>query len=217
MSKENIICFTLLLSALVAPKYLIPCNSIEYNPAHITSYNLEISKLRSDVDNLKLSLKTDRTRFNRLDLRTPCNYSGEELNSVLTNTNIAGLGATFAEAEKIYKVNALFLIAMAMQESGGGSSTEARLCNNLFGFESYDNEPSNAAHFNSYSDCILSVASYMSKNYLDATGQYFSGYKPSDVNFSYCTDKEWASGIESIMFDLSNKIQANEKNLGVKS
>ncbi|MFN8631956.1 MAG: glucosaminidase domain-containing protein [Chloroflexota bacterium] len=57
------------------------------------------------------------------------------------NTSLPPLGAAFLAAEAKYGVNAKFLLAAAMHESGMGSSAIARIKHNLFGYNAYDRDP----------------------------------------------------------------------------
>ena len=56
-------------------------------------------------------------------------------------TSLPPLGTAFIAAEKRYGVNARFLLAAAMHESGWGTSYISRDKHNLFGYNAYDRDP----------------------------------------------------------------------------
>ena len=56
-------------------------------------------------------------------------------------TSLPPLGAAFIAAEKKYGVNARFLLAAALHESGWGTSYISRVKHNLFGYNAYDRDP----------------------------------------------------------------------------
>ena len=66
------------------------------------------------------------------DVRTKSNVSVEVLNQKLKGV-LAGKGEHFKKAEEQYKVNAAFLAAIAILESGNGQSNLARRRLNAFG------------------------------------------------------------------------------------
>ena len=60
-------------------------------------------------------------------------------------TSLPALGSAFLDAERTYGVNARFLLAAALHESGWGTSYIARTKHNLFGYNAYDHCPSTCA------------------------------------------------------------------------
>lgn len=146
-------------------------------------------------------------RFYNYDLRTPSNLTGEELNRFLKGTALEGLGDAYAKAEKEYGVNAFTLIALSILESNWGKSRIAQEKNNLFGFRAYDRDPYNSAmHFTTKEECILTVARYLSENYLNPKGRYFNGFTLEGVNVKYSTDKEWYLKVTNIMNRLVKQV-----------
>ena len=110
-----------------------------------------------------------------------------------------GLGQYFYEAEQAYGVNSVFLLSIAILESGWGKSTLAQTKNNLFGYQAYDNDPNKAMYFSSKAEAIHTVGSHLAKNYLRSDGKYYNGATPAGVNVMYCSGGEWASKVVSIM------------------
>jgi beta-N-acetylglucosaminidase len=144
--------------------------------------------------------------YSRLDLRTGSDLTVQQLNEMLLGTNLAGMGMYFHEAENNWNVNALFLIALAGEESGYGSSHLSKEKNNIFGFHAFDDNPEAATSYSSVSECINDVAAYLSVEYLSSRGQYYMGDTVGDVNHYYCTNKEWANEIVTIMNELTSKL-----------
>lgn len=66
------------------------------------------------------------------DVRTPSNVTAETLDKNLKGV-LAGSGEHFKQAEKEHNVNATFLAAIAILESGNGTSAKARRRGNAFG------------------------------------------------------------------------------------
>lgn len=131
------------------------------------------------------------------NLTIPSEISAEYIDIKLKGTAMEGLGGAFKEAEKKYGVNALFLVGLAIHESGFGTSKLAKSKNNLFGFRAYDRSPmKSAADFRSKEECIDAVARYLSKNYLNPGGKYFKGYGIADIGVYYATDPMWSSGVQ---------------------
>lgn len=92
------------------------------------------------------------------------------------NTPLPNLGAAFLAAEREYGINARFLVAAALHESGWGSSSISRTKHNLFGYKAYDHCPSTcAAAFDSYAAGIDGVAAFMKQAYLVPSGRWWGG------------------------------------------
>jgi beta-N-acetylglucosaminidase len=202
---------SVLLSAIL-PNYVIKCSSQQ-------QYYPSTDRLQSKVEHLDKQVNMLNSKYSRflkypdywdMDLRTPCGYSADDLNSLLRNTRLNGLGGEFYTSEKVYHVNALFLIAVAYEESGLGTSNEAISKHNLFGFCSYDNSSGSATAFNSYGSCISSVAENLSENYLNNDGCFFRGYTVRAVNENYCTNKYWSQDVVLIMSGLNSLLQSHK-------
>jgi uncharacterized protein YraI len=140
-----------------------------------------------------------------LDLRLPSTVSAEEIDQFIRSNHpespLVGLGSAFIEAQKRYGVNAQYLAAHAILESGWGLSSIARDKNNLFGYGAYDEDPyDSAAAFASFRDCIQFIAYFVRTQYLEPTGRWFGGASTLDgMNVHYATDPDWAEKIAAIM------------------
>lgn len=145
--------------------------------------------------------------YTNLDLTIPCSYTYEELNKFL-RYGLEGLGKVYKQAEEEYGVNAMFLIAVSALESNHGRSKIAQEKNNLFGFSSYDVNPSRySAKYESKEDSILSVAKYLKDNYLNQQGKYYKGKTIKDVNYYYCTNSDWYQKVNEMMTVIDYKIK----------
>ena len=115
------------------------------------------------------------------------------------NTPLPPLGAAFLKAERDYGVNAAVLLAIAMHESGFGTSDIARVKKNLFGYHAYDRDPFKWAEtFPSYAAGVDVVAKYLHDDYLLPTGQFWHGYTTlRAVNLSYASGVHWQDGVST--------------------
>jgi hypothetical protein len=92
------------------------------------------------------------------------------------NTPLPALGAAFMAAEAKHGVNARFLLAAAMHESGWGTSSISRRKHNLFGYNAYDRDPGRyASAYRGYAAGIDDVAQFIKEAYLTPGGRWWSG------------------------------------------
>jgi hypothetical protein len=134
------------------------------------------------------------------DLRLPSNISAWAIDRFLAlATPLPPLGAAFKLAEARYQVNALYLLAHAMLESGFGRSYIAQNFNNLFGWTAYDRDPVlYATRFPSFAASIDYVAMRISDSYLDPDGIHYGGAPTLRGMYRYATDPLWESKIAQI-------------------
>lgn len=115
-----------------------------------------------------------------------------------------GTAAGFIEAQRVWGLNSLYLLAHAAMESAWGTSAIARDKNNILGFMAYDSSPYlSAATFKSTADCALYVGGYIRKEYLNEDGAYFNGRHLLGMNEKYATDPMWAIKIARLMQNLA--------------
>jgi len=127
------------------------------------------------------------------DLRIPTPLTSMDLNATVRRTPLEGLGEIWKYEEYKYSVNALFLAALAILESGWGRSKLAQEKNNIYGFMAFDSSPyASAKTFPSKTHCILYVAEYLSRHYLTPGGRFFSGTTPESIGKFYASDPDWA-------------------------
>ena len=125
----------------------------------------------------------------KMDLRKPSHVTADDLNAV-ASAGLTGLGGAFAQAEKTYHVNAVFLMAIASVESGKG--TIMFRPNNMFGY--------GQSGFSSKAQGIQVVASGLSSRYLSPGGGLYGGSPTiSGVSKRYCTSSTWTGKVAQYM------------------
>jgi hypothetical protein len=138
--------------------------------------------------------------WTEFDLRTPSRLTAADIDNLLKNCPMAGLGLAFVKAGAKHNVNARYLCAHAIHESGWGRSAIAQTKNNLFGFQAYDESPmASAKVFKSLEECVDYCAGYISTFYLTPGGRYYNGPTLKGMNVKYATDQKWADKIAQIM------------------
>ena len=104
------------------------------------------------------------------------------------------IGESVLLNEKKYGVNAYFILGVASQESGFGTSLMARKKNNLFGIGAYDEGSyENALSFNSKSECVEYFCSLILL-YLESGRS-----TPATIHKRYASDELWASRVVQLM------------------
>ena len=159
-----------------------------------------IAKLQDE-----LTLDMDLTAPSGLtlsDYKTILGYNDRDKNNIFAD-NVE----VFYNAEQKYGINGIFLAAIGIHESAWGTSYLATEKNNLFGYKAYDRDPINSAQdFETYEDCINTVAEALSKNYLSTTGSYYYGTTVESVNTKYATSKNWHEDVYYFMEYLYDKL-----------
>lgn len=126
------------------------------------------------------------------DTRTKSDISAEQLDAKLKN-KLSGCGQYFIAAQNKYGVNAEFLAAIAIHESGNGASRAARTKNNFFGLMGKRGQ----LKFNSPKECIDYAA-----NNIARPGGFYHGrkrYTVISIGKRYATSKLWTQRIISTM------------------
>ena len=187
---------------------LSPSTSIRVAPYNSS---MEIGKKYYSADGINFEDFTLENPFLFRDLRKPTNYSAEELDKVYSLMNIqgsrlAGKGAIFKEAEDLYQINALYLMAHSALESAWGRSQIAKDKNNFFGIAAYDTTPYDSAKsFDDVDKGILGAAKWIRDNYI-GYGRTYLGNKSSGMNVLYASDPYWGEKIASIMMTINSKL-----------
>lgn len=117
----------------------------------------------------------------------------EQINQLLANTNMKGLGAAFVKAEQEYRVHALALAAMAALESGWGQSEFARTRNNLFGYGAHTENPNAAVTFYTRDESILTASRWLATQYLTPGGKYYRDGTLATIGPIWAAD-DWSDG-----------------------
>ncbi|MEH7511726.1 SH3 domain-containing protein [Gottfriedia acidiceleris] len=166
---------------------------------------------------------TSRDSYQFIDLRTPSPVTAAQINTYIASnvksgvkSILTGQGQLFIDAGNKYGVNALYLAAHAIHESGFGTSQISLGKNNLFGFGSYDATPYIASYkFMSVKENVEYIARSIKSTYLNPSnwkyrGAYL-GFSTKDMsnvridaasegmNFYYATDPNWGNLIAQHM------------------
>lgn len=124
-------------------------------------------------------------------------YDADDLAKGLLH-DLVPLAPFFIEAQETYGIDAVFLAAIAAEESGWGRHQFRK--NNIFGFEKCD--------FDSLEHCIDYAASWLNTQYLTPGGRYYEGVGVADVNKHYNGRKTWEEHVGVIMGQIVNRIES---------
>jgi hypothetical protein len=140
---------------------------------------------------------------NTEDVRTdPDNYyyNADELAMGLLY-DMVPLAPYFIDAQEKYGIDAVFLAAVAAEESGWGQYQFRR--NNIFGFERCD--------FDSLPGCIDYAADWIKTQYLTPDGLYYNGESVTAINIRYNGRATWEENVKSIMAQIINRIESHQR------
>ena len=151
---------------------------------------------------------------------------GEVLNDFHERgTNLDSIASSYVDAEQKYGVNALYLVAITLEESGRGTSELTITHNNISGTRITDDEGSYVyKYFNSLEECIDYTARNLAFNYLDTTGTYHNGFSLYAVNSRYCfladnvtVDRDWGEKVQAIVDEIYRFLKNEERKLCVQN
>lgn len=122
---------------------------------------------------------------------------------------LIGIGEAVMAAAAKYTINATYIVAHAILESGWGNSKYARDRFNLFGWGAVDSDPDKAHRFDSFAHCIDQVMGRINVLYLSPDGAHYRqapvlGDTHHGMNVMYASDKEWGKKIA----ELARQIEA---------
>ncbi len=175
----------------------------------------------------------NRDSYQFVDLRTQSPVTAKQINDYIASyvnlkgkkSVLTGQGQLFIDAGKLYGVNALYLAAHAIHESGFGTSAISLGKSNLFGFGSYDATPFIASFkFSTVRENINYIALEIKTTYLNPSNWKYNGaylgFTTKDengkridassegMNFYYASDTNWGKAIAQHM----EKILPYDKN-----
>ncbi|PGK35013.1 S-layer homology domain-containing protein [Bacillus thuringiensis] len=144
------------------------------------------------------------TSYEDLNLTVASKITAQEINSFIakyhSDSPLVGHGQDFINAQNQYGVNAQYLAAHAILESGYGKSEIAYRKHNLFGLRAYDKDPFKyAKYLPTYGDSIAYNANYVRERYLEEDGMHYNGPTLVGMNVKYASDKGWDGKIANIM------------------
>ena len=155
----------------------------------------------------KLSRSCDEIllpHYNSNNLTELSNLTQEQIHTMLEGTRLQCLSAYYYEYEKIYKVNALFIISLTSLESGYGTSKLARTHNNLAGYRG----SKGWTYFNSWHNCLNEVYRLIGQEYLSPDGRFYNGLDIKGVNSKYCGNTyQWSLDINTIAHKYLKKLR----------
>lgn len=126
-------------------------------------------------------------------------------------------GDLFLEGQEKYGVNAMLVFAQAIIESAWGTSYFAKNYNNLFGWEAYDSDPSNADSYDSVEQCILQQMAINLRGYIDTQDwRFFSsqfGNKGAGVTVKYASNPNYGLSIAAIAYQFDKYASGNDGSL----
>lgn len=167
-------------------------------------------------------------------------YTAEELNKVILdrlkevekqnpstykdaskNSKLIGIGHVLKEIEQDLHINALWMLSLAINESGYGMSCHAQHNNNLFGFNVTDSaerckvggNKDKAFYFPTVKDNLIAFTNSLNTYYLNPINKtsfrYYGaayGNKMVGVNVRYATDPYWGSKNAGHMYRLDKAL-----------
>lgn len=171
----------------------------------------QLNKLKEENENLKGNsiYPIEKVYFDENDITKKSNAKARNLNSLISETGLSGLGEYYIQAEKKYNINAIALLSITAQESGWGNSDRAMKTNNLSGYAVYS--PSSAGvSFKSKGESIMATAKLLYEDYLNPKGKYYQGKDLYVINETYCPDDDyhWSNNITKIGKDIEQKINS---------
>ncbi|AGK55741.1 mannosyl-glycoendo-beta-N-acetylglucosaminidase family protein [Bacillus sp. 1NLA3E] len=161
-----------------------------------------------------------------LDLKKPANITANDIINFFNQKNhsdspLKNYAQSFIDAQNRYGVNAQYLVAHAIWETGWGGSQLIEYKNNLYGYGAYDSCPFTCGYyFQSVPDSIFRVAYQIRVDYLNASGSYYEGPNLVGMNVHYASDQNWKNGIASLMKSMKpydSSYYSNINELGMSS
>lgn len=141
-----------------------------------------------------------------LDLHKASSISAKEMQAFLLSKGklpdnvLYKLAPSFVAVQKSTGINAQFMMAHAILETGWGSSTIAQYKNNFFGYQAYDTCPITCAKYFPTGAKGLSYYAYkINTNYLTTGGAYANGPSALGMNVRYASDRAWSTKIANLM------------------
>lgn len=123
---------------------------------------------------------------------------------------LTGKGSVFLKAEQETGVNALVWLAIAVNESGAGTSNICKMKNNFYGWGAVDDNPMNGAwSYATVDEGIVAVPKAITANYINKRKQdtlYKIEHDPNGTGYSYASDKEWDEKAEIHLKKIYNTI-----------
>ncbi|MBC5628097.1 glucosaminidase domain-containing protein [Clostridium sp. NSJ-6] len=182
-------------------------------PGYYEDYTKYLQREVTGHEEIVIKEDVKEVTYNPDNLREKSNLSKEQIYNILEGNNLQELADEYYEMEQKYNVNAIFLMALNMEESGHGSSSLAVNNNNLGGIKS---RYGGYASFDSWASCLEYIASLIDEMYLTETGAYYNGTSIYGVNVKYCIGGNWAENLNTIANELISKVEPNINTNNIK-
>ena len=217
-----------------APSYLKEgAKYLSYDGNYFYDYTLSnlSTKLNSLIGDYRTGSRmasTNRSNpfynyYQYLPFRSKTVYTATEIdryiaNNTASNSKLRGLGTSLKEAETKYGVNAILALAVAINESGFGTSNIAMTKNNLFGIAAFDSDPNQSTTFATAGASVLEFSkNYISEGYSDpADWRYYGGFlgnKDRGVNVKYASDPYWGEKAAQHAYSVDKYLSGGKTNL----
>lgn len=211
---KNIIIGALLASSVISggltQEPSVIATSIKIDNDKIALERAKTELLRMEVVNVNFDNLTELSYINEKELK-------DVLKIVKGGEGLASYASYFVEAERKYKVNAIFLTALAAQESGWGKYPAGN-GTNITGYAVYNSYSEGTTFKDGVRENILETARLLSEDYLSKDGINFNGTSIEAVNKKYCLkqdmktiDYNWSKKIRSIGNDIKDTYHETQK------
>lgn len=176
---------------------------------------IEYRKAQQEKDRI---LRQSSVQFDPYDVTKLSYISTDELINVLNHvdggTGLVPYASYFTEAERLYKINAIFLCSIAAQESGWGTKP-AGDGTNLTGYAVYTSTSNGKTFEDGIRSNILETAKLIAHDYVQANSLYnldegYDGKSIWEINKNYCLHQDqetpkmsWSSSINKIGSNLN--------------
>ena len=167
---------------------------VKNNPASAMNRAGKVSSNKTKI-RASLQKKIDKNTF---DVTTKFQGTASDLNFILKDTNLKGLGKNFLKAQEKYGVNALFMIAIAQKESTWGKYTPQKNPYNFAGL--------GIKNIKSFADCVDKLGDNLNgKYYLQATPPKKT---PAKIATTYCPPnaQDWVNSVTNFMNNYQQKL-----------
>ncbi|MCP8617481.1 SH3 domain-containing protein [Salirhabdus salicampi] len=155
----------------------------------------------------EISFEPLETSYLDVHLRKPADLTAQDIvdffNRVKPDSDLKNFAQHFIDVQNEVGINAQYLVAHAIWETGWGGSTIRSYKKNLYGYKAYDSCPVTCAiYFPTEKDSINFVTYQVINDYLSPGGSYYyeeHGPTLTGMNIKYATDENWKNGIAKLM------------------
>lgn len=179
----------------------------QYEISSFSEIEKEVKNIDQKISTYKERVKKEKEErfFDPNNVSSVSNITVDDAKKMLDGTALYQEAESFVKAERLYNVNAVFLMGIAAHESAWGTSRRAREDNNLTGYGVYS-DSSKGINKQTKEEGLLATAETLHERYLTKGGSYYEGTSITDVNKHYCVGDEWASAVANYAYQLMKKI-----------